>query len=179
MTLGSHQCGDSRSHMSDQPDLFSITDDDAMPYSGTAGFVSQPASAQRAQSEARTGEATARARRVLSVLESHPAGLTWKQLSTLMNLHHGQVSGALSTLHKSGHVFMLQTQRDRCHPYCHATHRLNYADAERIDQPTQTKAGKRKDDLEQLLILVQTGIRMGRINDSEVSKLVNQLRSDN
>jgi len=52
--------------MSDQPDLFSVGDDDALPYAGTAGFVSQPASAQRAQSEARSGEATARARAVLS-----------------------------------------------------------------------------------------------------------------
>lgn len=165
--------------MSDQPDLFSITDDDALPYAGTAGFVSQPASAQRAQSEASTGEATARARAVLSVLETYTAGLTWKELATLMNLHHGQVSGALSNLHKSGHVFMLQAQRNRCHPYCHAKHRVLFPPEARIDAPTQTKAGKRKDDLEQLLILVQAGIKFGRINDSEVNKLVNQLRSDN
>jgi hypothetical protein len=56
---------------------------------------------------------------------------------------------------------------------------VNFPPAARIDQPAQTKAGKRKDDLEQLLILVQTGIKMGRINDSEVTKLVNQLRNDN
>jgi hypothetical protein len=161
--------------MSEQPDLFSVGDDDALPYAGTAGFVSQPASAQRAQSEARSGEATARARAVLAHLEAHPTGLTWKELATLMNLHHGQISGALSNLHKSGHVFMLHAQRNRCHPYCHAKHRVNYPPAARIDEPAQTKAGKRKDDLEQLLILVQTGIKMGRINDSEVTKLVNQL----
>jgi hypothetical protein len=161
-----------------QPDLFSISDDDALPYAGTAGFVSQPASAQRAQNEARTGEATARARAVLSVLEVHPTGLTWKELATLMNLHHGQVSGALSTLHKSGHVFMLQTQRNRCHPYCHAKHRVNYPPTARIDEPAQTKAGKRKDDLEQLLILVQTGIKFGRIQDSEIIKHINGMRNE-
>jgi hypothetical protein len=164
--------------MSEQPDLFSVADDDALTYAGTAGFVSQPASAQRAQNEARSGEATARARAVLAHLEAHPTGLTWKELATLMNLHHGQISGALSNLHKSGHVFMLHTQRNRCHPYCHAKHRVNYPPAARIDEPAQTKAGKRKDDLEHLLILVQTGIKMGRINDSEVTKLVNQLHSD-
>jgi hypothetical protein len=160
----------------EQPDLFSITDDDALPYAGTAGFVSQPASAQRAQSEARSGEATARARVVLSVLETYTAGLTWKELATLMNLHHGQVSGALSTLHKSGHVFMLQAQRNRCHPYCHAKHRVLFPPEARIDEPAQTKAGKRKDDFEQLLHAVTVGITMGRIKDSEVIRIVNQLK---
>lgn len=164
--------------MSDQPDLFSISDDDALPYAGTAGFVSQPASAQRAQSEARTGEATARARAVLSVLEAHPTGLTWKELATLMNLHHGQISGALSTLHKSGHVFMLQKQRNRCHPYCHAKHRVNYPSTARIDEPAQTKAGKRKDDLEQLLILVQTAVKFGRLHDSEIIKHINRMKNE-
>lgn len=164
--------------MSDQPDLFSITDDDALPYAGTAGFVSQPASAQRAQSEAQSGEATARARAVLAHLEAHPTGLTWKELATLMNLHHGQVSGALSNLHKSGHVFMLQTQRNRCHPYCHAKHRVNYPPTARIDEPTQTKAGKRKDDLEQLLILVQTAVKFGRLQDSEIIKHINRMKNE-
>jgi hypothetical protein len=164
--------------MSDQPDLFSVGDDDALPYAGTAGFVSQPASAQRAQSEARSGEATARARAVLAHLEAHPLGLTWKELATLMNLHHGQVSGALSTLHKSGHVFMLHTQRNRCHPYCHAKHRVNYPPAARIDEPTQTKAGKRKDDLEQLLILVQTAVKFGRLQDSEIIKHINEMKNE-
>ena len=162
----------------EQPDLFSIGDDDALPYAGTAGFVSQPASAQRAQSEARSGEATARARAVLAHLEAHPTGLTWKELATLMNLHHGQVSGALSTLHKSGHVFMLQTQRNRCHPYCHAKHRVNYPPAARIDEPAQTKAGKRKDDLEQLLILVQTAVKFGRLQDSEIVKHINRMKNE-
>jgi len=163
--------------MSDQPDLFSVGDDDALPYAGTAGFVSQPASAQRAQSEARSGEATARARAVLSLLEAHPEGLTWKELATLMNLHHGQVSGALSNLHKSGHVFMLHTQRNRCHPYCHAKHRVNYPPTARIDEPAQTKAGKRKDDLERLLQAVITGIDMGRVRDSTVEAIVKELRN--
>ena len=163
--------------MSDQPDLFSVGDDDALPYAGTAGFVSQPASAQRAQSEARSGEATARARAVLAHLEAHPEGLTWKELATLMNLHHGQVSGALSNLHKSGHVFMLHAQRNRCHPYCHAKHRVNYPPAARIDEPAQTKAGKRKDDLEQLLILVQTAVKFGRLQDSEIIKHINEMKN--
>jgi hypothetical protein len=163
--------------MSDQPDLFSVGDDDALPYAGTAGFVSQPASAQRAQSEARSGEATARARAVLAHLEAHPEGLTWKELATLMNLHHGQISGALSNLHKSGHVFMLHAQRNRCHPYCHAKHRVNYPPAARIDEPAQTKAGKRKDDLEQLLILVQTAVKFGRLQDSEIIKHINEMKN--
>lgn len=163
--------------MNDQPDLFSITDEELLPYAGTAGFVSQPASAQRAQREASTGEATARARAVLAHLEANPDGLTWKQLGTLMNLHHGQISGALSNLHKAGAVFMLNKQRDRCHPYCHAKWRINYTAEERIDEPVKTKGNQRKDDLELLLILVQTGIKFGRIQDSEIIKHINRMKN--
>lgn len=162
--------------MNDQPDLFSITDDDVLTYNGTTGAVHQPASQERAQKEAKTGIAKERARLILQLLEHQPNGMTWKQLGAMLNLHHGQISGALSNLHKSGHVFMLQTQRDRCHPYCHANWRINYRQEERIDQPTQTKAGKRKDDLEQLLQAVTVAIAMGRITDSEVIRSVNQLK---
>ena len=165
--------------MTDQPDLFSvINDDDVLTYNGTTGAVNQPASQERAKREATTGTAKDRAARILELLEHQPNGLTWKQLGALMNLHHGQISGALSNLHKSGHVFMLQKQRERCHPYCHANWRTNYKPDERIDQPTQTQAGKRRNDLERLLELVTNGIRIGTVHDGAVIHLVNQLRND-
>lgn len=164
--------------MTDQPDLFTMIDDDVLTYNGTTGAVHQPASQERAQREAKTGTAKERATRILELLEHQPNGMTWKQLGALMNLHHGQVSGALSNLHKSGHVFMLQKQRDRCHPYCHIKWQTQYAPDERIDQPAQTKAGRRKDELERLLELVINGVRIGTIQDGAVIHLANQLRND-
>lgn len=164
--------------MSDQPDLFSVTDDDALTYAGTAGAVNQPASQQRAKREASNGAATERARLILAHLADKPYGMTWKELGSVLGLHHGQISGALSNLHRSGHVFMLDQQRDKCHPYCHATWRVNYKPEERIDEPAQTKAGKRNQDIQRLLELIATGVAMGRIKDSEVERLANQLRND-
>ena len=164
--------------MNDQPDLFSITDEDALTYAGTAGAVNQPASQQRAKREASNGAVTERARLILRLLEAKPEGMTWKELGSVLNLHHGQVSGALSNLHKTGHVFMLQAQRNKCHPYCHATWRVNYTTDQRIDEPAQTKAGKRNADFQRLLQLIETGVAMGRIKDSEVQRLANQLRND-
>jgi hypothetical protein len=162
--------------MTEQPDLFSITDDDALTYNGTAGAVNQPASQQRAKREATSGAATERARLILAVLAELPQGATWKQLGAVLGLHHGQVSGALSNLHKSGHVFMLHQQRDKCHLYCHAQFRVNYTTDERIDEPAQTKAGKRNQDIQQLLDAITVGITMGRIKDNTVERLVKELK---
>lgn len=162
--------------MSDQPDLFSITDDDALTYAGTAGAVNQPASAQRAKREATNGAATERARLILAHLADKPSGMTWKELGSALGLHHGQISGALSNLHRSGHVFMLDKQRNKCHPYCHANWRINYKPEERIDEPAQTKAGKRNADVQRLLEAITVGITMGRIKDSEVERIVKELK---
>lgn len=164
--------------MTNQPDLFSITDDDVLTYNGTTGAVNQPASQQRATKEAKSGEATERAKRILQHLQHKTAGMTWQELAPVLNLHHGQMSGALSNLHKSGHVFMLREQRNRCHPYVHSSLRHLWREEERIDQPAQTRAGKRKNDLERLLELVIDGIRVGTIHDGAVIHLVNKLRSD-
>lgn len=162
--------------MTEQPDLFSISDDDALTYAGTAGAVNQPASQQRAKREATSGAATERARLILAVLAELPHGATWKQLGAVLGLHHGQVSGALSNLHKSGHVFMLHQQRDKCHLYVHAKFRVNYKPDERIDEPAQTKAGKRNQDIQRLLEAITVGITMGRIKDSTVERLVKELK---
>lgn len=164
--------------MTNQPDLFSITDDDVLTYNGTTGSVNQPASQARAKREATSGEATDRAKDILRNLAGKPSGMTWQELAQLMNLHHGQMSGALSNLHRSGQVFMLRDQRNRCHPYVHSNLRHLWREEERIDQPAQTKAGKRKNDLERLLELVTDGIRVGTIHDGAVIRLVNELRSD-
>ncbi len=155
----------------DQPNLFDDqepSDDELLPYAGTAGYVNQPASKDRANREAATGEATERAKQILRTLAQHPAGLTYQQVGDLLNLHHGQSSGALSILHKNGVVFMLRKKINRCHVYVHSNQRGNYEDAERIDKPAATRSGLRRKQLEQLLELVMEQVRSGTITNPNI-----------
>lgn len=59
-----------------------------------------------------------RLREVLyTVAGSQEYGMTWVEISRALNLHHGQASGALSNLHKRGHLARLTEKRDRCSLY--------------------------------------------------------------
>lgn len=154
----------------DQPNLFDNqepSDDELLPYAGTAGFVEQPASKDRATKEARSGKAIKRAREILHTLSLNPEGLTYQQVGDLLNLHHGQSSGALSILHQNGVVFMLRKKINRCHVYVHSNQRYKYADAERIDEPASTRSGLRRKQLEQLLELVMEQVRTGTITNPD------------
>lgn len=152
--------------------------DDEMPlfaYGRTAGFVNQPASRERAQRESGNGTASLRAQLVLRYLENAPEGMTWRELGTALNLHHGQISGALSNLHRTGQVFMLRAQRNRCHPYCHNRFRDSYNESERIDEPTQTRAKQRQTDLENLLTQVMAAIRNGQVTSPSLITYAHEL----
>jgi len=126
-------------------------------YNGTAGYVGRPASRERAFAEVADGTLGARQQRILSFLEVFGVmGATWKELADSFDdtdepMHHGQVSGALSNLHKAGMVFMLKESRDRCHPYVHAKFRDRYTEDERYDEPARTRTTQRKELLEDLL----------------------------
>ena len=155
----------------DQPNLFDNqepSDDELLPYAGTAGFVEQPASKDRATKEARSGKAIKRAREILHTLSLNPEGLTYQQVGDLLNLHHGQSSGALSILHQNGVVFMLRKKINRCHVYVHSNQRYKYEDAERIDEPASTRSGLRRKQLEQLLELVMEQVRTGTITNPDI-----------
>jgi predicted transcriptional regulator len=144
-------------------------------YAGTSGYVNQPASIARATTEAASGVSTERAQRILTHLAHSPEGMTWRQLALALNLHHGQISGALSNLHKSGHVFMLRQQRNKCHPYVHSIYRDQYTPEQRIDEPVKTKSNQRLTDLEELLDTLTTMIGFGRITDPELIAHINTL----
>jgi len=165
---------------SDQPNLFDDeepSDDDLLPYAGTAGFVEQPASKERAKKEATSGKAIKRARQILHTLSLHPEGLTYKQVGDLLNLHHGQSSGALSILHQNGVVFMLRTKINRCHVYVHSDQRYKYEASERIDEPASTVAGRKRKELQRLLELVIEQISNGNITDSRIIDCATQLKN--
>jgi hypothetical protein len=131
--------------MAEQLDLWTA-------YNGTAGFVDRPASRERAYRELENDALSIRQQAVLAYLEdAGKQGMTWKQLSELLGLHHGQISGALSNMHKCGVVFSLVAQRDRCHPYVHAMYRESFSPAERYDKPARTRKNQRNDLLDELL----------------------------
>lgn len=144
-------------------------------YDNTTGYVNQPASRERAYTEAADGTASERMKMILAHLATAPDGMTWKQLGDLLGYHHGQISGALSNLHKSGAVFMLKAKRNKCHPYVHDFWRNRYDTTERIDEPVKTKTNQRLDDLEELLDTLTTMIGFGRITDPELIALINHL----
>lgn len=89
------------------------------PYGHTSGYAAgSPTSEDRARTEDAAGTTTERQRRVLVILSAAgTAGATWTDLATLTGWHHGQASGALSTLHKSGLIARLDERRNRCAVY--------------------------------------------------------------
>lgn len=90
----------------------------ALMYGGTEGSSGSDASHERAAREARDGTATARQRVLIDSLAGAGAeGLTWRELGTATGLHHGQVTGGLSNLHKAGLIARLTEKRGRCSVY--------------------------------------------------------------
>lgn len=129
-----------------------MNEENDLPYAGTAGYVSgSDTSRERAQREAASGVATHRQKLVLAWLDERPEGMTWKELSTFMGLHHGQISGTLSVLHKVGKVAQLQTKRENCHPYISMRFINEYPLTDLILVPSQTKAGWRRQALEKVV----------------------------
>lgn len=89
------------------------------PYAGTSGWSGSQTSRERAEDEDRGGVTTERQRVVLVLLNARGSlGATWRELAQVEGWHHGQASGALSTLHKTGHIARLATERrERCSVY--------------------------------------------------------------
>jgi hypothetical protein len=89
-----------------------------LPYNGTSGWSGSEASRQRA-TQADSGGLTARRQSdTLNLIErAEAAGITWQELAFHYGWHHGQASGALSNLHKGGHIERLEEMRNKCHVY--------------------------------------------------------------
>lgn len=89
------------------------------PYAGTSGWSGSQTSRERAEDEDRGGVTSARQAATLAALGGmHRHGMTWKELAVHEDWHHGQASGALSGLHKTGHIARLaEERRDRCAVY--------------------------------------------------------------
>lgn len=84
----------------------------------TAGWSGSDASRERAEGEARDGTASKRQGIALHLLDTFGArGLTWKDLGLHTGWHHGQSSGVLSVLHKTGRVARLHAKREKSQVY--------------------------------------------------------------
>lgn len=138
--------------MTDQLDLFTY-------YGETGGFVARPASVDRAMREIATGKLSERQAQILDLLDDAGfCGLTWNDCGTLLGLHHGQISGALSNLHGCGQVFALREVRDRSHPYVHTKYRDRWDADARYDEPVRTRNSKERELQAQLLEAVREAI---------------------
>ncbi len=127
-------------------------------YGESAGYVQRASSKERAVREVKDGTLSKRQQLLLVFLNSAGTnGLTWHELANITGLHHGQVSGALSNLHNAGMVFMLRTQRNKCHPYVYKEFRNNFTNAETHDEPVRTRNGRRLALLSELLEVCRTG----------------------
>ncbi len=142
----------------------------------TTGHVPRLASIERAETEAADGTAADRAILILGTLRAYPDGLTWGEVADRLNLHHGQVSGALSNLHKTRRVFMLREKRGKSHPYCHETFRVRYPEAARYDDPAQTRSGRLREIERQIIAAMITNYNYGSLKgtDPYVAGLVRQ-----
>ena len=145
-------------------------------YQGTSGAVQRETSIAREEAERLSGETKARAGRFLALLHQEDEhGLTWTEIQKAyksvyrVELHHGQISGLLTNLHKAGEVFISpKVKRGNCFAYIHKTYRHCFLDEERFDSPVQTKAGIRKAALEKMLSQVK-GLHEDLDEESEVA----------
>jgi len=129
----------------------------SLPYNGLSGHVANSESSKaRAVAEDESGVTASRQKQILDVLAKTEYGNTWKELADKLGLHHGQVSGALSVLHKAGRIFALKRTREGSQIYLHARFRDEHGDALRLDIPTVTKATQNREAFADLLAAVDT-----------------------
>jgi len=89
-----------------------------VPYNGTAGWSGTNTSKERAMHNVRTGKEYNNQQKALYILKkAEKHGLTWKELSDLLGIHHGTASGVLSVLHKSGAILRTTRIRNGCKVY--------------------------------------------------------------
>lgn len=99
--------------MSEQPELPYGVGEDA-----NSGYSGSETSEARARAADADGTTARRQAQVLDLLARQRAdGLTWKDVSTALDVHHGGASGVLSVLHKVGRIARLTETRGRCKVY--------------------------------------------------------------
>lgn len=115
------------------PNLFDLP---ALPYAGTSGHNSTDTSIQRANRMDQGTETKHIQSEVLRILEQRgEQGITFIELSEMLNIHAGSSAGALSTMHTAGLIERLQMKRGKSHVY------VSLANVYR--RPTKPKAARK------------------------------------
>jgi len=131
-------------------------------YADTIGSVDRETSRTRTT----RNEAAQRAQQILDLLNPQAtAGLTWKQIAQVTGLHHGQVSGLLSNMHRAGLVAQLRIRKDGCHPYIHADFIHWCGDGEVFIEPVTTQAGRTRTRLNLMMDLLEQCSRAGWVGE--------------
>lgn len=98
-----------------EPNLFELP---ALPYAGTSGHNSSDTSIARADRMDNYGETKHIQARVLDILTHRGAdGITFIELSEMLNIHAGSSAGALSTMHTATLIERLELKRGKSHIY--------------------------------------------------------------
>lgn len=123
-----------------------------LPYGGhsdpNSGYSGSDTSADRAHREDEQGITGARQRRVINLLANRRQyGITWREAAQALNEHHGAVSGALSVLHKTGHIVRLAEKRDRCKVYVLDV----YVNGRPTEEPGRNSRNELLDDMATML----------------------------
>ena len=101
-----------------QPNLFDDNPQPVTPYAGTSGWSGSTSSRDRALRDDTSGVTSKRQLEVLKLLEdAGPEGLTWGDISEMLDLHHGKVSNALSVLHMGRYISRLTERRGNSQIY--------------------------------------------------------------
>ena len=88
------------------------------PYAGTSGWSGSDTSRERAQRDDSTGVTAYRHRRILrSLSRAREHGRTVAEIQTELGVGHGSASGALTVLHKGGHITRVKERRNRQEVY--------------------------------------------------------------
>ena len=89
-----------------------------LPYNGTSGYSGSTTSEARARTEDASGITSDRQSETLRLLRTAGStGMTWHDLATALDVHHGSASGLLSVLHRAGLVSRLSASRNRSKIY--------------------------------------------------------------
>lgn len=87
-------------------------------YGGTSGWAGSDTSRSRAEKEDSGGVTGKRQQRVIRLLaQAGRRGRTWKEIADSTGWHHGQVTSALSGLHKAGRIARLSERRHNSKVY--------------------------------------------------------------
>lgn len=133
-------------------------------YDGTAGFAGSDTSEERARREAADGTLSIRLREVYAAVRRRGHhGATSSEMEDVLRLHHGQVSSALTYLHKNGMIVRTAHRRDGSKVYKHPEFVEAHDTLEQY-KPNRNAAAERAAEAEERVAHLETVIADARLS---------------